>query len=58
MLVTVLTIFPEMFPGALAYSLPGKALGKLWDLRVVNIRDFAQDRHNSVEIVFYIIHRE
>ena len=49
MLVTVLTIFPEMFPGALAYSLLGKALGKLWDLRVVNIRDFAQDRHNSVD---------
>ena len=49
MLITVLTIFPEMFPGALAYSLPGKALGKLWDLRVINIRDFAQDRHKTVD---------
>lgn len=49
MLITVVTIFPEMFPGALAFSLPGKALGKLWDLQIVNIRDFAKDRHNTVD---------
>lgn len=49
MLVTVLTLFPEMFPGTLACSLPGKALGKLWDLRVINIRDFATDKHKTVD---------
>lgn len=49
MLVTILTLFPEMFPGALSHSLLGKALGKLWDLKVVNIRDFASDRHRTVD---------
>ena len=49
MLITVVTIFPEMFPGALAFSLPGKALGKLWDLQIVIIRDFALDSHNTVD---------
>jgi len=49
MLVTILTLFPEMFPGALSHSLLGKALGKLWDLKVVNIRDFATDKHRTVD---------
>lgn len=50
MKVKVLTIFPEMFPGFLGYSLTGKALdeGK-WSLQAVNIRDFAFDRHGSVD---------
>ncbi|MGH7047486.1 MAG: tRNA (guanosine(37)-N1)-methyltransferase TrmD [Stellaceae bacterium] len=47
---TVLTIFPQMLPGPLAYSLAGKALGAgLWRLDVVDIRDFAADRHRSVD---------
>lgn len=47
---TVLTIYPEMFPGYLECSLAGKALEKgLWNLDVVNIRDFATDKHNSVD---------
>jgi tRNA (guanine37-N1)-methyltransferase len=47
---TVLTIFPEMLPGPLAYSLAGKALqAGLWRLDTVDIRDFAQDRHRSVD---------
>ncbi|MCP4394807.1 MAG: tRNA (guanosine(37)-N1)-methyltransferase TrmD [Alphaproteobacteria bacterium] len=47
---TVLTIFPEMFPGYLGCSLAGKALEKgLWNLDVVNIRDFATDKHRSVD---------
>jgi tRNA (guanine37-N1)-methyltransferase len=47
---TVLTIFPEMLPGPLAYSLAGKALkGGLWALNTVDIRDFATDRHRSVD---------
>jgi len=46
----VLTLFPEMFPGPLAHSLAGKALADgLWSLDAVNIRDFATDRHNTVD---------
>jgi tRNA (guanine37-N1)-methyltransferase len=46
----VLTIIPEMFPGPLGLSLAGKALadGK-WALTVTDIRDFAQDKHRSVD---------
>jgi tRNA (guanine37-N1)-methyltransferase len=47
---SVLTIFPEMLPGPLAYSLAGKALKNgVWALDVVDIRDFATDRHRSVD---------
>ncbi len=47
---TVLTIFPEMLPGPLAYSLAGKALGTgLWRLDTVDIRGFATDKHRSVD---------
>jgi tRNA (guanine37-N1)-methyltransferase len=49
MLITVLTIFPEMFPGPLSYSLCGKGLGKLWHLKTVNIRDFADDKRHTVD---------
>lgn len=50
MKINVLTLFPEMFPGFLGYSLAGKALaeGKC-DLNVVNIRDFATDKYKSVD---------
>src|SRR6195256_460779 len=47
---TVLTIFPEMLPGPLAHSLAGKALeAGLWALETVDIRDFARDKHRSVD---------
>ena len=47
---TVLTIFPEMFPGPLGHSLAGKALADgLWRLLTVDIRDFARDKHRSVD---------
>jgi len=47
---TVLTLFPEMFPGPLAASLAGRALDKgLWALDVLDIRDFARDKHRSVD---------
>jgi tRNA (guanine37-N1)-methyltransferase len=47
---TVLTIFPEMLPGPLGYSLAGKALkAGLWRLETVDIRDFAGDKHRSVD---------
>ncbi len=46
----VLTIFPEMFPGMLGQSLAGKALGQdFWALETLDIRDFAEDRHRSVD---------
>ena len=47
---TVLTIFPEMLPGPLAHSLAGKALAAgIWQLETVDIRDFARDKHRSVD---------
>jgi tRNA (guanine37-N1)-methyltransferase len=47
---TVLTLFPEMFPGPLGVSLAGKALGSgLWTLETRDIRDSATDRHRSVD---------
>jgi tRNA (guanine37-N1)-methyltransferase len=47
---SVLTIFPEMFPGPLAFSLAGRALENgLWALEPVDIRAFATDRHRSVD---------
>jgi tRNA (guanine37-N1)-methyltransferase len=47
---TVLTIFPEMFPGPLGMSLAGKGLAEgKWALRTIDIRDFATDKHRSVD---------
>ena len=47
---TVLTIFPQMLPGPLAFSLAGKALDAgLWRLETVDIRGFAGDKHRSVD---------
>ena len=47
---TVLTIFPEMFPGPLGLSLAGKALAESkWELKTIDIRDFAADKHRSVD---------
>ena len=47
---TVLTLYPEMFPGALGVSLAGKALAAgTWTLDAVQIRDFATDRHRTVD---------
>ena len=47
---TVLTLFPEMFPGSLGQSLAGRALANgVWSLTVENIRDHATDRHRSVD---------
>ena len=46
---TVLTLYPEMFPGPLGASLAGKALGNAWTLDTRNIRDFATDKHRTVD---------
>src|SRR6516164_9807492 len=49
---TILTIFPEMFPGPLGVSLAGKALAaSLWTLEAVDIRAHATDKHRSVDAV-------
>tara|TARA_B100000482_G_scaffold189910_1_gene172173 strand:- start:1333 stop:2028 length:696 start_codon:yes stop_codon:yes gene_type:complete len=48
--VSILTLFPEIFPGPLGVSLLGNALqNKLWELNLINIRDFTKDRHKSVD---------
>lgn len=50
MKVNVLTLYPDMFPGTLGYSLAGKAYAEgKWSLNVVNIRDFATDNYQSVD---------
>jgi tRNA (guanine37-N1)-methyltransferase len=47
---SVLTLYPEMFPGPLGLSLAGKALGKgIWSLDVQDIRDSASDKHRTVD---------
>lgn len=48
--VKVLTIFPELFPGSLGVSVLKRALSeKLWKLDIINIRDFAKDKHKHVD---------
>jgi tRNA (guanine37-N1)-methyltransferase len=48
--VNIITLFPEMFPGALGLSLSGKAFEKgSWSYRAVNIRDFTVDVHKTVD---------
>ena len=47
---TVLTLYPEMFPGPLGVSLAGRALREgAWSLDTVQIRDFATDKHRTVD---------
>src|SRR5947207_10098035 len=47
---TVLTLYPDMFPGPLGVSLAGRALQEgIWSLEAKNIRDFATDKHRSVD---------
>ena len=48
---TVVTLFPEMFPGPLGHSLAGRALQDgVWSLETINLRDFATDRHAASTI--------
>ena len=47
---TVLSLFPEMFPGTLEFSIAGKALrNNLWSLKTVNIRHFSNDKNGKVD---------
>ena len=48
--VQIFTLYPEIFPGLLSKGLYGKAYkNKIWDLKVVNIRDAAEDKHKTVD---------
>lgn len=52
--VIIITIFPEMFPGPLAYSLAGKALQKgIWQYKIINLRDFGLTKHKKVDDTAY-----
>jgi tRNA (guanine37-N1)-methyltransferase len=46
---TVVTLYPEMFPGPLGISLAGKALGSAWTLDTVFLRDFGRGKHRTVD---------
>jgi tRNA (guanine37-N1)-methyltransferase len=47
---TILTLFPDMFPGTLGHSLAGRALGEgKWSLKAQDIRSFATDKHRTVD---------
>ena len=49
---TVLSLFPEMFPGTLGLSIAGKALkNDIWSLKMINIRDFSDDKNGKVDDV-------
>ena len=46
----VFTLYPDLFPGPFSEGLYGKALDKkIWDLQKVNIRDYARDKHKTVD---------
>jgi len=48
--VSILTLFPELYPGSLSLSVSGKALHSgLWSLDITNIRNFAQNKHRTVD---------
>ncbi len=48
----LLTLFPELFPGPLGHSITGRALTNgLWSVDAINIRDFATDKHKTVDDV-------
>jgi tRNA (guanine37-N1)-methyltransferase len=48
--ITVLTLFPEMFPGVCGLSVVGRALkAGLWSLTALNMRDFTTDKHRTVD---------
>jgi len=46
---TILTLFPDFFPGPLDFSLSGKSYNKLWELELVNLRDYATAPHHRVD---------
>ena len=48
--VKIFTLYPDLYPGPLNTGIYKKALeSKIWDLKVINIRDYAIDKHSSVD---------
>ena len=51
---TVFTLYPDLFPGPFSEGLYGKALEKkIWNLQKVNLRDYAEDKHKTVDDTTY-----
>lgn len=51
---SIITLFPEMFPGSLNYSLAGKALrSNIWSYDIIDIRDFGLTKHKNVDAEAY-----
>ncbi len=50
---SVITLFPEMFPGPLAFSLVGKALQKNWTLETIDLKKYGQGKYNKVDDTVY-----
>ena len=54
LLARIFTLYPDFFPGPLSKGLYGKAMGKkIWDIETVNIRDYATDKHKTVDDTLY-----
>ena len=54
LLARIFTLYPEFFPGPLGKGLYGKALAeKIWKLKTINIRDYATDKHKTVDDTTY-----
>jgi tRNA (guanine37-N1)-methyltransferase len=50
----IFSLFPQLFPGPLAYSITGEALNnKLWSLQTINMRDYATDKRGTVDDIVY-----
>jgi tRNA (guanine37-N1)-methyltransferase len=50
MQATIITLFPELFPGVLGHSILGKGLREgIWSLETINLRDFAYGKHENVD---------
>ncbi len=53
MKITVITLYPEVFPGTLGISLPERAMGIAWNLEVCNLRDYGIGIHKKVDDEVY-----
>jgi tRNA (guanine37-N1)-methyltransferase len=53
MIFTVVTLFPELFPGTLGVSLPKQSLEEQWQLNVINLRDYGMGKHSDVDDEVY-----
>lgn len=52
--VSILTLFPELFPGPLGKSVTGRGLEQnLWSINIYNIRDYADNKHRTVDDIPY-----